>query len=146
MVRTNRSPARSSPFFVTSYGVTFNSTPASAKSASWFELALYPKKSDEITDNFNYVFFIYSATVSSKNNKFNPTKVYYPVRFKDIVNCDEMEYEESSKKIVGDFYFEGSFNDSVGYRDPNTMYSDIVTANRDTYKSEVSETFKYLIQ
>lgn len=109
-------------------------------------MALYPKKSDEITDNFNYVFFIYSATVSSKNNKFNPTKVYYPVRFKDIVNCDEMEYEESSKKIVGDFYFEGSFNDSVGYRDPNTMYSDIVTANRDTYKSEVSETFKYLIQ
>ena len=91
----------------------------------------------------NRYFVVFAVNVSSTENNFAPATVYFPVEFSGIVKLPGDEYMVYEKGgIVGHSDFPDSTYYTDGYLSGATMFSEIVTANREQYKYEVSEGLK----
>lgn len=95
--------------------------------------------------SYNNLIIVYSGTVSNSDGKFQTTKVYYPVRFINVLIGDTITYEENAG-ILGYTDLATITYHTKGYIDGNEMYSKIVTANRDSYISEVSKELQHFEQ
>lgn len=88
--------------------------------------------------NSNILYLIYSTYVYYKNN--DPVKVYYPVRFNNIILGDEISYE-SNEGIMGSGYIVGYSVYSAGYTNPITLLSDLKSKYGSDYTLEYGEGF-----
>ncbi|MCR5552053.1 MAG: hypothetical protein K6F19_02920, partial [Oscillospiraceae bacterium] len=105
------------------------------------EILLTPK--DEYYSNRLCV--VFSAQVTSGDEDFEETTVYYPVRYDDIsVIADGECFVEYKNGIAGYSYFPDTWYSTKGYTDPADLYNDIVTQNRNSYSYELSEELKQL--
>lgn len=91
--------------------------------------------------DYNDLYLVYSGTVSNTDGDFRTSKVYYPVRFLDLMNgADGMQYREN-RGIMGSSRVDKSY-DTNGYVNPLICYMDIVESNRDSYTSECGDGFE----
>lgn len=95
-----------------------------------------PKKETGKTGNCLYI--IYSGIISSTKNKFLTTRVYFPVKYEDIINNGSEYTYNASDKIYGSSSLGGIYG-TVGYINPLTCYEELVEANRDKYNSECGD-------
>lgn len=90
----------------------------------------------------NELYIIYSGTVSNSEGRFTTSKVYFPVRFRNIVSGENgLSYESKDNNIVGRSSFDGSYSTN-GYRNPITCYMELVETQRDRYTSECGDGFE----
>lgn len=95
------------------------------------------QSSDYISNN-KYV-VVFSATVSSTEDNFEETTVYFPIEYDGLVKITDDKYIYGSRKgILGRSSFPDGRYYTKGYISEKEMYSDIVTANRANYKYEIS--------
>lgn len=89
----------------------------------------------------NKVYLVYSSTVTSVEGDFEPTVVYFPVSFSDLLEDADGEQEfYSYNDIEGYTGLEYDFWDEVeGYTDGATMFNELVVMNKVDYTYEVSE-------
>ena len=91
----------------------------------------------------NMYFVVYSATVSNSEGAFKATKVYFPVEYDGIVKLADDEYIITlTIGILGNSDIPDSQYYTKGYVDGTEMYTEIVSANRENYKFEVSDGLK----
>lgn len=104
--------------------------------------ALLSKKDSTIYGGENNVIYmIYTGTVSSSEEKFSPTKVFYPVKFVNILSKNgELTYE-ANYKIQGSCNLSGWISVN-GYTNPLVCYSNLVEAYKDAYNVECGEEFE----
>lgn len=94
--------------------------------------------------SYNNFYVIYEGDVSSSDGSFTASKVYFPVKFSDILKEENgnLSYSEN-KGIVGSSRFDDSFwYTTDGYINPLTCYIEIVENNRDNYTSECGDGFE----
>lgn len=100
---------------------------------------LTPKKNSGVTGNLLYM--IYKGTVVSKESAFNPTVVYMPVCFKDVlIKADgSAEYDSYNRKILGDtgLPYDG-WSSVPGYLDQNSMFHELAGRAVVDYTYEIS--------
>lgn len=96
----------------------------------------------------NYLYLVYSATVSSKDKDFKKTKVYYPVEYYNVILKADGSIEFSDYSNIAGYSSllnedgDSSWYSTRGYIDGESMYKGVVTSNRDDYKYEVSDTLQ----
>lgn len=118
-----------------------NSTAADLKTVG--EYLLVAKEESSNFENSNKYIVVFSATVSNSEDRFATTTVYFPVEYDGLVKFSDDEYMYTSVKgILGNSSFSDSWYSTKGYLDGAEMYSKVVTANREDYKYEVSESLK----
>ena len=93
-------------------------------------------------DSFNDVYIIYSGTVKSSEGYFRPTRVYYPVRFKNVIKSGDQFSYTDNLGIEGYSYIDGSWSSTNGYTNPVICYTEIIEAYRDVYKTECGDGFE----
>lgn len=89
-------------------------------------------------DSSNVVYVIYSADVSSEDNKFNTKKVYYPVCIKDVFETED-EYKYSSDISVtgySDLDIDNHFR-TPGHTSLLSCYLDLVKFDTSYEKHEI---------
>lgn len=105
-------------------------------------LLLTKTQGTDLESNNKYV-VVCSATVSDSNGRFDTTTVYFPVEYDGLVKLPGDEYMFiSAKGISGSSNFSNSWYRTKGYINGTEMYSKVVTANRENYKYEVSDSLK----
>ncbi len=106
------------------------------------------KSGEKVVSDFNYLYIIYSGTVSHPEGKFLTTDVYYPVRFKNIMEVDRTFTYEDNQGIQGtsEFYLIGGspayFTNTLGYTQPYSAYAAIVDSNPTLYSSTCGDGFE----
>lgn len=119
-----------------SYGDT--SKMADLKVAGEYLLLAKNQGSDFANNNRYYI--VYSATVSSTENRFKETTVYFPVEYSGLVALPDGTFMLTSVGgIKGSSNLPDSYYSTKGYVDGTKMFSDLVTANREKYTYIVSE-------
>lgn len=96
-------------------------------------------------DGSNKVYVIYSAKVKSKTNEFDTTTIYFPVEFTNIIEyVDGTQYVDLDvRSISGDTnIYIALFDDIPGFTSKGDMYSELVSAYKDDYTSEITEGLK----
>lgn len=96
----------------------------------------------DVGDNLNNVYVIYTGTVSSSEGNFSTMRVYYPVRFKNVLKSGDIITYEANAGIIGNSNLDGSYYSTAGYVNPYVCYRDIVEANRDNYTAECGDGFE----
>lgn len=103
------------------------------------------KKDPDSWSNNNQIYIVYSANVKSKNKSFKASKVYFPVKFTNIIKyADGTLYVDlNSTSIEGrtDLSF-GWWGAVSGYTDLTAMKNELVTAQKSTYQEEVGGTLQ----
>lgn len=100
------------------------------------------RKDGGYSSNYNMLYIIYSGTVSGSNGSFNTSKVYYPVRFTDIISGESGFTCSNNGSIVGSSNFDGSWSSTKGYINPLICYMDLVEATRDNFIAECGDGFE----
>jgi hypothetical protein len=129
------------------YTATYDSSAVLTEFVLAGEYLLVAKKQDsnyESSNSNNKYFAVYSATLSSSENKFKTAVVYYPVEYDGILSRkDGTCIAISTNGIVGSSRLESNSSwmswGTKGYIDGEKMFSEIVTANIDKYTYEISE-------
>lgn len=104
----------------------------------------YVKEDSGYAYSNNDLYIIYSGQVSSSNNDFQTTVVYYPVRFTNILNSQGTLSYSDKKGIVGSTYIANSWRYSTkGYVQPLNCYLDIVESNKTSYNFECGDGFEF---
>ncbi|MBO6108047.1 MAG: hypothetical protein J6P16_01430, partial [Eubacterium sp.] len=101
---------------------------------------LLTNKQSEVWFNYNKIFMVYSATVSSKEKPkaFKPAKVFFPVEYDDLKQNADGGYEvdTSYKRILGSNELTYSSWLSVsGYTSMDVMRSELVDAEGSTFEA-----------
>lgn len=92
---------------------------------------------------FNHLYVIYRGDVSSSDNSFATTKVYYPVEFTNLVKGTGDEISFGQNEGIPGFSELGSFwYTTSGYTNPLTCYTELVDGNRDEYAAEYGDGFE----
>ncbi len=103
-------------------------------------LAKNPGK-NELANN-TYI-IVYSATVSSDENNFATTTVYFPIQYKGIVKLPDGEYlYMGNNGIQGYCSLPDSWYYTHGYVSGEDMFNDLVTARRTDYTYEMTDGLK----
>ena len=101
---------------------------------------LLTAKGEADLEDRNYYVAVFSATVSHAEGNFEPAVVYYPVGFKGLFQMPDSSFSYIElDELWGYDSFPDSYYSTEGYLDGTEMYADIITANRDSYKYEVSQ-------
>ncbi len=106
-------------------------------------LLISKNQSDNYAANNKYI-LVYSATISSTENYFPTSTVYFPVEYDGIVKLDKKEYIcMAPKGLQGSTtYFPGTWYYTNGYLDGTLMFQKLVTANRADYTYEMTSGLK----
>ena len=92
--------------------------------------------------SYNELYIIYSGTVSSSEGRFTTTKVYYPVRFSNVLSSENgLSYESKDSNVVGSSSLDG-WSSTRGYINPLVCYMELVEAKRDSYTAECGDGFE----
>ena len=92
--------------------------------------------------DFNSLYLVYSGNVSDSEGKFETTKVYYPVRFTDILSKESGFSYDENEGIAGNSYLGDSWERTKGYVNPLTCYIEIEENSSDNYKTESGDDFE----
>lgn len=105
-------------------------------------LLIAKEESRDFEDN-NCIMIVYSATVSSSGGHYDDTVIYYPVK---LCGLAKLSNGDLVYKLNDGIYGQTSMGDSwyytKGYDDGEEMYSSIITAHRDSFTYEVSDSLK----
>ena len=103
-------------------------------------VGMYFAKDDDSEYN-NYVITVYTATITSDDNDFEPFTVYLPVQQKYIkYGADgKLITDNISSYLKGSFYIDGTWTIIDGYADPYEMYDDMVESNETYYDFEATD-------
>lgn len=93
-------------------------------------------------NSYNNIYLIYSGTVSSSNGKFSTTKVYFPVRFANILSGEAGFSYDYNGGIIGYSQFDNLLYGTNGYINPLACYMEIVVENADSYVAEAGDGFE----
>lgn len=93
--------------------------------------------------NNNQLIMVYSAVVSSDEDRFATSTIYFPVKFEGLINLpgDEFMYVDESD-ILGRYDFPNSTYYTSGYGDTDLMFKQLITENVADYNYEVSDGLK----
>ncbi len=100
------------------------------------------KEGSGYLSSYNNLYIILSGTVSNTEGKFANTKVYFPVRFSNILTGDDGITYDGKPNIEGHSNIDSIWNSTKGYINPLNCYSELVEANRDQYDSECGDGFE----
>ena len=97
---------------------------------------------EDFYEDYNELYLIYSGKVSHSEQYFTSARVYFPVKFSDIViDKSEISYS-NTPSIIGSSEFDRGWYYTKGYTNPLIAYKELVEANRDNYVSEVGDGFE----
>lgn len=105
---------------------------------------LLVSKEETDLENNNTLIIVYQGTVTNDEGSFEDTIVYFPVAFRGVVNLpknNSWEYMQFSG-IQGHTNLGNSRYATAGYSDGITMYTELITANRNGYMYQVSDGLK----
>lgn len=93
--------------------------------------------------DYNALYIIYKGDVSSTEGKFATSKVYFPVKFYNILKGegDALTYEKGGS-VTGYSNLNGSWYSTNGYVNPLTCYMELVEQYRDVYTAECGDGFE----
>lgn len=91
---------------------------------------------------YNNVYIIYSGIVASSDESFNTTRVYFPVRFSDVVKGKNSFKYNEKHGIVGDSYLDSWWHSTKGYTNPLTCYLDIEATNQEYYSTACGDGYE----
>lgn len=94
--------------------------------------------------SYNNFYIIYKGDVASSDGSFSTSKVYFPVRFTNILKAADgsLSYDDN-RGIVGSSRLDNNIWYSTdGYINPLTCYMEIVESNRDEYTTECGDGFE----
>lgn len=112
--------------------------------SDWNYEGIYLLTAKSISDwNTNsYIYIVYSSTISSIDNSFEPTVVYFPIEYSELIQTSDgtQTINLNSPNIKGrtDLNFEW-WNYVPGYTDGSSMFHDIIVANKGNYTYDISE-------
>lgn len=108
------------------------------------EYLLIAKHQENDYENDNRLYVICCGTVVSDKNDFEPTTVYFPMCIGHISGMPDGEWMfEEFVSIEGETNLRSNVRAYIwGYTDGTKMYKDIITANRDKYTYEMTESLK----
>ena len=93
-------------------------------------------------DSYNDLYMIYRGDVSHSKGEFSTTKVYYPVRFKNILIDGENLTYEYKDGIMGYSSIGNTWNYTDGYVNPLVAYGELVESKLESYTSESGDGFE----
>ena len=105
---------------------------------------LVSKELETNPENNNTLIIVYQGIVTNDEGSFEDTIVYFPVAFRGVVNLpknNSWEYMQFSG-IQGHTNLGNSRYATDGYSDGITMYTELITANRNGYMYQVSDGLK----
>lgn len=100
------------------------------------------KDKDGYSNSYNDFYIIYSGTVSSSDESYGSTKVYYPVKFTNVLNRKGELSSNDNYVIAGKSKINGMWNNTSGYINPLLCYMEIVEANSEHYSAECGDGFE----
>ena len=116
---------------------------ASLTNLTYVGYALNSVKDASVSYNgYNELYIVYSGTVSSSDGSFSTSKVYFPVRYANILSGENGLSYEWKDSIVGRSNFDGGRASTNGYINPITCYMELVEAKRENYTSECGDGFE----
>ena len=92
-------------------------------------------------DCYNDLLIIYSGIVTDSEGNFRPTKVYYPVRFKNLIKSGDQITFGDNAGILG-YARLGSWYSTKGYANPVLCHKEQVEENRDLYTAVCGDGFE----
>lgn len=93
-------------------------------------------------DRYNELYIIYKGDVSNSEGRFSTSKVYFPVRFSNILQEGDTFSYSNNDGIIGSSNLDGGGYSTKGYINPLVCYMEIVESNRDTYTAECADGFE----
>lgn len=93
--------------------------------------------------SYNDLYIIYKGDVSNSEGAFSAAKVYFPVRFSNILKSEDgsLSYSDNTG-IEGFSNLDGGWYGTKGYINPLVCYMEIVESNRDEYTAECGDGFE----
>lgn len=101
----------------------------------------FSKESAGYYSSYNTIYIIYSGLVSDTENRFSPTKIYYPVRFSNILKSDTGFSYGSNNGIAGHSTLGNFWSSTQGYVNPVICYTEIANQFSDSSVTEAGEEF-----
>lgn len=103
----------------------------------------YVKDASRYVSNYNDLYLIYKGDVSSSDNRFSTSKVYFPVKYENILRDGETLSYSNTIEIAGSSRLDGNMLARTdGYINPLVCYMEIVESNRDNYIAECGDGFE----
>jgi hypothetical protein len=96
---------------------------------------MYLLKRKESSSDYADLYVVLSTTVSSPNGRFEPTAMYFPIKYYSV-RKDGESVKLGSGSIMGRVTL-GNTVFISGYTDGATMYKEIVTEQVDRYTHQV---------
>lgn len=97
-------------------------------------------------DGNNQIYIIYSGKVKSVEDKkaFDETTVYFPVRFKDIMQYADgtQNVDLNNTSISGETNLEYHYRNVDGYTNKGDMYKELVESQKADYTEEITDGLK----
>lgn len=97
-------------------------------------------------DGNNQIYIIYSGKVKSVEDKkaFDETTVYFPVRFKDIMQYADgtQNVDLNNTSISGETNLEYYYRNVDGYTNKGDMYKELVESQKADYTEEITDGLK----
>ncbi len=100
------------------------------------------KDADDYYGAYNVLYVIYAGNVSSSKGEFDKSKVYYPVKFENLLKGTDGEITGDSTNDIMGWGYIGGRRSTDGYVNPLSCYNDLVEAYRDTYVATVGDGFE----
>lgn len=100
------------------------------------------KEGSGYTEEYNHLYIIYKGEVSSSDGSFPMRKVYFPVKFSNMIKGDGGELSYSDHHGVSGSSELGRWHTTRGYMNPLVCYGEIVESSRDRYQTECGDGFE----
>lgn len=99
-------------------------------------------KKKEGANSINELYIILSGDVSNSKGDFSTIRVYYPVRFKNVLSQGGNTTYDENVEIIGRSDLAVGLFGTKGYLNPLSCYMEIVDSNRDSYDTECGDGFE----
>lgn len=92
--------------------------------------------------NNNEIHIIFTGLASHSGGEFSRSKVYFPVKFSNIINNGNDIFYTEKSGLVGSSQFYRSGNYTKGYVNPLICYTELVEVNLENYIIECGDGFE----
>jgi hypothetical protein len=101
-------------------------------------------ESSSIFNSFNELSIIYSGLVSNTDGKISTTRVYFPVKYSDIIKSGEDIDFRFKSNVLGSSAFNNSWSYYTnGYINPFICYTELVESNRNVFIPSCGDGFEH---